>query len=261
MPLYEGKHRIETDYFTVENGRDYSYPLHMHKYFEIVLLTSGEMHVTVDSDKYVLHKGDAVLIFPNQIHSLKTPEYSRYVTCDFIPEMVSRYAETVLGKVPVNNKISLGNSTEFSIFASLDSGDDLFRVKGALYLMCSLFAQEFTFRKPSAKVTNPSLLYKIFDFIENHYKEECSLSDLAKALEYDYSYLSKFFAQSVGISFNDYVRQVRISEACYLLRNGDTSVLEISRDCGFQSLRSFNRNFLEYTGVAPLAYRHLEHNQ
>ena len=261
MPLYEGKHRIVNDYFTIENGRDYTHPLHMHGYFEILLVTSGEMLATIDNTEYSLRRGEAVMIFPNQIHCMKTPEYSRYTSCVFAPEIVEYYSREVQGKIPVSNKISIGNGAEYELLNSLSDGDGLLRVKGTLYLLCSLFAAEFEFKKPSSRLTNPSLLYKIFDFIQKNYRSRCSLSDLAAYLQYDYSYLSKFFAQSVGVSYNEYVRQVRISEACYLLRNSGMPVQEISRFCGFSSLRSFNRNFAEYIHVTPLAYRHAEHNQ
>ncbi len=41
--FYELKHDIGADYFTVEHGRDLSFPLHMHRCFEIILVTAGSM--------------------------------------------------------------------------------------------------------------------------------------------------------------------------------------------------------------------------
>lgn len=58
-------------------------------------------------------------------------------------------------------------------------------------------------------------------FIENNYNKNCTLANLAKYTGYDYAYLSRYFRKAVGISYNDYVNQYRISKACYLLQNSE----------------------------------------
>ena len=99
------------------------------------------------------------------------------------------------------------------------------------------------------------LLYKIFKFIELNYNKDCSLSTLSKNTGYDYAYLSRYFKKIVGISYNDYVNQYRISRACYLLQNCEMTILEISNECGVNSLRSLNRYFKEQLGIPPAEYR------
>ena len=46
--FYELKHEIGADYFTVERNHDFSFPLHMHRCFEIILLLEGSMTVTIE---------------------------------------------------------------------------------------------------------------------------------------------------------------------------------------------------------------------
>jgi YesN/AraC family two-component response regulator len=60
--------------------------------------------------------------------------------------------------------------------------------------------------------------------------EECTLAALAAAIKYDMTYLSKFFVRNVGISFTEYVHQIRTSHACYLLQNTDKTILQIMLD-------------------------------
>ena len=47
-----------------------------------------------------------------------------------------------------------------------------------------------------------------------------------------------------------------------MLQNNEMTVLEISNECGFNSLRSLNRNFKEQLGIPPAEYRKQlrEHN-
>ena len=55
--------------------------------------------------------------------------------------------------------------------------------------------------------------------------------------------------------FTAYANRHRISKACYLLRTTDKTILECACDCGYTSLRSFNRNFKEHVGLSPKEYR------
>ena len=75
------------------------------------------------------------------------------------------------------------------------------------------------------------------------------------SIKYDYAYISKFFKKNIGISFNEYVNRRRVSEACYLLKTTDKSVLEIGMECGYDSLRSFNRNFRLYLNMSPREFQ------
>ena len=100
-----------------------------------------------------------------------------------------------------------------------------------------------------------ALLREILAFVQENFKDECTLASIARAVKYDMTYLSKFFTTNVGVSFTSYVTQVRIAHASYLLLNTDRSVIDISHECGNWSLRSFNRNFLALRGCTPVEYR------
>lgn len=250
--FYEFKHSLSADYFKTETGVDFDYPAHLHHCYEILSLTAGEMTVEVDDTKYQLHAGDALMIFPNQIHSLKTNGHSEHILCIFSPKLISAYAERMTSCVPVNN---LFRPDEFYIkkLSGFNENTNSIDLKGLLYSLCGVFDATATYREANAG--SNILLYNIFKFIEKNYNKSCTLSNLSKTTGYDYAYLSRYFKKSVGISFNAYVNQFRISKACYLLQNNEMTILEISNECGFNSLRSLNRNFKEQLGVPPAEYR------
>jgi AraC-like DNA-binding protein len=52
------------------------------------------------------------------------------------------------------------------------------------------------------------------------------------------------------------LRQLRLEQACGLLRLGPQRVSEVAEQCGFASIYSFSRAFRLAYGVSPLAYRH-----
>ena len=250
--FYEFKHPLSADYFKVETGTDFSFPAHIHHCFEYISVTDGEMKVNIDGCEYTLHKGESVLLFPNQIHSLSTENNSRHVLCLFSPNLVSAYTSMTKTGIPVSNSFS-PNTFLIEKIADLPENPSIMEIKGLLYLLVSEFHGKASYRESDSKSEN--LIYLIFRFIEENYTKDCTLVTLSKAIGYEYTYLSRFFKKIVGMSYNDYINEYRISKACYLLTNKSTTVLEISCECGFNSLRTFNRNFKKRLGISPELYR------
>ena len=98
-------------------------------------------------------------------------------------------------------------------------------------------------------------MQKIFVYIENNVDKSCTLHDLAKALKYNESYLSRFFFGSVGVAYSDYVRNIKINYACYLLQNTNTGIYHVAMKCGYSTQSSFNRSFKQVVGCKPSEYR------
>ena len=90
--FYELKHDVGAEYFTVEQGTDLSYPPHMHRCYEIILLHEGAMRVRIEQEAYEMEAGDMILIKPNRVHSLETDETSRHKLCIFSPELIAAVA-------------------------------------------------------------------------------------------------------------------------------------------------------------------------
>ena len=250
--FYELKHDLSADYFTKESGEDFSFQAHMHHCFEMIVITEGEMRVNVDDREYRLTKGGALLIFPNQVHSMVTDTHSKHELCLFSQKHVSAYSEKVASKVPVDNYFV---PDEFYIrqMEAVNDDTDHIELKGMLYAFCGSFHKNAVYREAASHTDK--ILYGIFEFIEQHYKQDCTLHSLAKALGYSESYLSRYFVGIVVVTYNEYVNHYRISHACYLLSDTDMPILEISYECGFNCLRSFNRNYKRHVGITPLEYR------
>lgn len=251
--FYEAKHSLDPEYCQVESGQDFSYPLHVHSCFEIILVTEGEMEITVGRSVKNLQKGEAAIIFPNLIHGMTTAEKSRHKLCIFSKKLINHYSKKTQSLIPENPFFTL-DETAFSLFLRLSEESSVFEKKSVLYFLAGIFDKITTY--VSAEVdAHPSLLYQILEYIEESYFSECSLKNLSEKLKYDYAYLSKYFIKNIKMPFNEYVNRRRISEVCYLLSTTDKSVLEISADSGYGSLRSLNRNFREIMGIAPALYR------
>lgn len=88
-------------------------------------------------------------------------------------------------------------------------------------------------------------------------KADLTLSDLALQLGTNASLLSKVINGSYGLSFNDFINQLRVKEAVRLMQHPqymNFSLLAIALEAGFYSKATFNRAFKKFTGVNPSEY-------
>lgn len=249
--FYQFQHFGISEYFCKEYGKNFNFPMHLHNSFELIIVTSGEMQISVDDKLYTLKKGDAVLVFPHQLHSISS-ENSRHMLCIFSPELVKAYASKVLNKKPVQNTLRLDRYLVNTLDNLLDDSST-FKKKGILYSICAEFDRSAEYTKRLSY--EESLLQNIFKFVEENYSGSCNLQDLARKTGYSYSYLSRCFKRITGISFNTYVNRYRISNACYMLNNSNCSILQCALESGYKSIRSFNRNFSAVLSVTPKEYR------
>lgn len=249
--FYQYQHLGLNEHFCKEYGNNFSYPTHLHHSFEFITVLSGSMEVTVDGKTYNLLKNEAILIFPDQLHSLSSKK-SKHMLCIFSPEFVKSFVNKTSGRIPENCKF-LPDPYLINAIDKLDENTTNIEKKGLLYSICGKLDKQATYIKRTAD--NEYLLHKIFEFIENNYKNNCSLENLSQSTGFSYSYLSRYFKRIVGMSFNTFVNQYRISNACYILNNSQCSILQCAYECGYNSLRSFNRNFKLMLSVTPQEYR------
>jgi len=249
--FYQYNHSTTAEYFCKEYGENFCYPLHLHNSFELICVYSGEMDVTVDDAVYTLKSGDSVLVFPNQLHALNSTD-SKHMLCIFSADLVKAFHVKTDNKIPQNNRFTLDKYL-LDLIDKMPNDATVMEKKGILYLSCAEFDKGAEYKNKNK--SSDLLLYNVFEFVDRNSCGKCSLEQLSKETGYSYSYLSRYFKKSTGLTFNNYVNQHRIYNACYLLNNTDFSILQCALDCGYDSLRSFNRNFINYRGITPSDYR------
>ena len=92
-------------------------------------------------------------------------------------------------------------------------------------------------------------------YIDFHYKEECSLKDIAESLYLNESYLSARFKKEMAMTITDYIHQVRIDHAILLLNNTHLPINDIATRSGYDDPNYFIRVFKKYKGITPKAYQ------
>lgn len=247
MVLFE-KHGVEgKEFFRFFPLKNYSFPLHFHRAYEIIYVNDGQLYVSVDQKEYLLRENDLVFIFTNQMHEFRTVDDSDITIILFSPELIGDFFMNYKGLIPNDGSLHLKT-------VDLSKLHSVYGQKSFLYAVCAELISQKSFI-PVRQSPKTKVLYKMLLYVEGNYSTGCTLKEAAKHLQYDYPYLSKLFVQQMSMTFTDYLNRYRISQACYLLKNSQQAVGEVAIKCGYNNLRTFHRNFREITGKAPREYR------
>ena len=98
-------------------------------------------------------------------------------------------------------------------------------------------------------------MVRIERYIRDHLGEAISREDLCRELGITPNYLSRTVREALGMTLQNYIKQVRIQEAQRLLRYTNRPVTLIAQDTGYSTLSYFSSVFKEATGLTPFAYR------
>lgn len=102
---------------------------------------------------------------------------------------------------------------------------------------------------------NISHLKKVFDYIEAHYHQGITLSDVAEAVGYSPAYLTNQVSKQTGRSVNTWIVKRRMAAACSLLKNTNLTIEEIATKIGYQSVCHFSRQFSQHHHLSPKIWR------
>jgi len=98
-------------------------------------------------------------------------------------------------------------------------------------------------------------LNRLREYVEKSYSEPISLKKAASVAALESSYFSSYFHAKVGITFTEWLRQVRISKAVELMKASDFSITEVAYEVGFGDLRTFERAFKKHTLMTPMEFK------
>jgi len=99
-----------------------------------------------------------------------------------------------------------------------------------------------------------SVVRRVYHFMENNYKEDLRLKDIAKLFHYNSTYLGTVFKEETGETFKNTLDRIRISKAKKMLYETDLKVYQIAEEVGCGDLDRFYIIFKRYVGVSPKEY-------
>lgn len=142
--------------------------------------------------------------------------------------------------------------------ASLPDFEYVFYSPSMCYHMLIDQYQRMITRMGDAQDTSNIAIDYIRKYIEEHYADNLSLTELAERAGYNAKYISRLFKQYIGYHLSDYINYVRIQKAKEFLRDPSLSIAKIQELVGIPSYTTFTRVFKKFEGIPPSHYRQLE---
>ena len=94
------------------------------------------------------------------------------------------------------------------------------------------------------------------EYIMQHYSENSlDLTGVARELGCNPAYLSRMMKQEMGLSFKEFLTNLRIHEACVFMQNPKLSLMQIAEKAGYSNQYYFSTAFKKQIGFSPKEYR------
>ena len=250
-------------------------PLHMHREMELSLLLFGECRVECLGKSLHIKQGDMWMInsmkshqtfnlYPNGrsivLHLQIKPDFFQgyYPEMDTFEFPYVAYNEENLSRTAYCSLVR--HFMEMGICYFKKEHHSRLMVAGLINLyfyelLENIFCEKISKEAQEAMAQKVLRMRFITDYINEHYMEPLYLTDIADKAALSMSRLSHIFKESFGISFQEYLAQIRCQHARELLEETDKKLLDICLESGFSDPKYFNRDFKEIYNVTPKEYR------
>ncbi|MFE0420712.1 helix-turn-helix domain-containing protein [Streptomyces tendae] len=108
---------------------------------------------------------------------------------------------------------------------------------------------------PSAGGLSPEQLQTVTAFMRSNFSSSITLDRLAEEAGISRYHFLRRFSAATGKTPRQYLTELRIEAACYLLAVDNDPVSQVGRRCGFPNPEHFARVFRKHMGCAPSQYR------
>lgn len=98
-------------------------------------------------------------------------------------------------------------------------------------------------------------LRAVIAFVDKHIKDPIDLSVVSRVAGLERKYFSAYFRLKTGVTFTSWLRRVRVDRAMQLMHQGEISITQLAIVSGFGDVRTLERTFKRFVGIAPSTYR------
>lgn len=246
--------------------------LHCHDYYELVVFVEGEINYVCESRVYSPKSGDVIIIPPGKFHMSKlkgeSTHYKRHVFYLYPNafDAVGSCLADILSQAGDGMHFSLSSRereeelltlTEKLAATVKERGDEISRALAFGYIIeifCLLNRKDIRHSGETERL--PENILALQQYLDAHYTEIDSVSEVAEHFFYSREYVSRLFKKYYDTTILDYIHNLRISKSRALIAEG-VPIIDVCYAVGFSSLSTFIRAFRRVTNMTPSEYRRM----
>lgn len=254
--IYELARDNNEDIF-ISHGDNECYP-HFHRHIECLYLHEQSLDVTIDEHAFILEPGQFCIADSYEIHAYQNENERPISTVLIIPARYladyNRYKDEKKLSVPyVTDPMQTKRLYDYMLRIEKHLHCNELIKQGCMdeFLGAVLDTIPLSGEKKKSSIPIRELLL----YLEQNYREEIRLEQIASHFGYSKYHFSRMFHQYFKCSLNEYINRLRIAEIIRAQKqNPDEKLFTIILDAGFSSIQTFYRCFRKFYGRAPLEY-------
>lgn len=264
LELSESKFR---DLYVCFCGYAQCEPLHsfgpaMRSNYLLHYIVDGKGTYRNGEQRYELEAGEGFLIEPNTLVSYQAdPEDPwSYLWIGFSGKRAGEYLEDLgLNSRLLTFRTQEGSRLKHLVLEMMSCSDgsvtSRYRQQSLLYAFFAVLSENAVDRGRSDPSKENFYMERAVTFIRNRYSSDIRVADIADYLCVDRSYLYKLFKNTLHMSPQEFLTEVRLLRAKELLSKTKLSVEQVALSCGYRDTLVFSKAFKRSTGTAPREYR------
>ena len=224
---------------------------HKHKIRgnRMVLITKGKGEFIIDKEPYFYEAGSLIFVFAGETYSVNFLNDTEFMYVDFS----GIRCDDLFRRFDIRER-----NRHFKGFESLLPlwQESLSRANEKTIDLAAESIVLYTFSRLFGSVPEKNdVVHKIVEITEENFTDSSlSISLIADELGYNPKYLSHLFKNKMGMGYTEYLRNIRLKQAVFLLDHKLDSIKNISSLSGFSDPLYFSTVFKKEIGISPKDY-------
>ncbi len=237
--------------------------------YMILYMLRGSITLTDSNGSYTLNPEDIVAFAPMHIYTVTSTEQAAaaimLTKADFLyaamPELPRYDIEMYSCNLPEEEQKCLlplrrRMANLFQLYYQQRTTSSL-ELSGQMLTLYDTLFRLFGRENKGQSESPPQLLQlqTLLEYAQEHFRDRISLESAADTLHISVSWLTRYFTAHMGVSFMQYVLQLRVQAAANALRTTGSSITDIAYDLGFSSPSALISRFRQQYNCTPKNYR------
>lgn len=233
--------------------------MHWHDFYEIDIVLTGSGKTVCNGKTFPVKRGLVSILAPTDFH-----EYQVNGEMDIIN---IKFEESDLDHGLLSRFFSESSNIVYTKEKHMEAIEGLCRLTSEFD--SHRYAQEYYRKLLEALILilldcsseekhwdiESEVIQKAVVYMNTHFQENPKMSMVAEMCHLNENYFCRLFKNSVGTSYKEYLKKLKLEYALKLIRNTNLSMTDIAEKCGYETQSHFNREFKSCFGQTPTSFR------